>query len=726
MPLIDGDFEDEDGPNNGTYKVTVRDFAPFDAKYILRVFDNLPSEAVVTLEYFYAKSNYSVSGKITSPPNTKNLMVFAEWFRDSLGTQINFNVISLNDLKNKEPLLNTLLNKNNFLKKNTNPELQDHDKFGYFFATLTTSDSGKYYIGIPDSLGILKLTWNVGSFDFLGVAPGLLPPFPKRIIIDRHVTGINFAYQLPVATVEGKVLDQATNLPLKTPSGDVLTAEVFAIDDFGKFVSFTRTDINGMYKLPLPFKGHFRIIVGEEIVPLYIIPLPFEVFVNEGDKLVHDFFAYKSNSTIKGRVFFKNNNKGAGGVEVVGGNFRIGFTRTRTDTSGNYVLSVSNLGEWDLRLEFLPPFIIVEGGNMRHAKAGDINVNFPLVPPDPRPMIMAVRDIPNDQGLKVRVIWNGSDLDSRDRREIEQYSLWRQVPPGAPSEKPVKGIDKITSLEEGNQYIINGAPWDFIAEIPAIGEPVYAYVSPTLADSTEKGDYESVFIVIAHHEWDKYRLFYSDPKGGSSVDNLKPAFLGASAEALTGSILVKWSVDIGTHFDIVGYNVYRSTTAGFTPGPANRIGKTFDFQYEDKTAQKGTTYYYRIEAVDDAGNTGVSDEVSANIGGPSAITNRTKAIPKEFGIDQNYPNPFNPETVINYQLPKDGYVTITIFNVLGQKIRTLINGKMSAGYKSVKWDGKSDSEINVPNGLYIYEIKVKDNTNGKVLFRKVMKMTMLK
>src|SRR5207249_4304661 len=64
-------------------------------------------------------------------------------------------------------------------------------------------------------------------------------------------------------------------------------------------------------------------------------------------------------------------------------------------------------------------------------------------------------------------------------------------------------------------------------------------------------------------------------------------------------------------------------------------------------------------------------------------------IPEAFAISQNYPNPFNPATVIQYQLPVASHVTLTLYNVLGEEIKTLVDEVQGAGFKSIAWDASA-------------------------------------
>ena len=83
-------------------------------------------------------------------------------------------------------------------------------------------------------------------------------------------------------------------------------------------------------------------------------------------------------------------------------------------------------------------------------------------------------------------------------------------------------------------------------------------------------------------------------------------------------------------------------------------------------------------------------------------------IPTNFFLSQNYPNPFNPETTISYQLPVTGSVELAIYNILGQKVRTLFNQRRTTGYYHVRWDGRNEAGGQVPSGVYLYRL-VADN-----------------
>jgi len=79
--------------------------------------------------------------------------------------------------------------------------------------------------------------------------------------------------------------------------------------------------------------------------------------------------------------------------------------------------------------------------------------------------------------------------------------------------------------------------------------------------------------------------------------------------------------------------------------------------------------------------------------------------PSNYQLRQNYPSPFNPNTTISYSLKENSQVEITIYSLLGQKIRTLVDGWESADFRTVRWDGRDDSGSLVASGVYVYRLK---------------------
>lgn len=89
------------------------------------------------------------------------------------------------------------------------------------------------------------------------------------------------------------------------------------------------------------------------------------------------------------------------------------------------------------------------------------------------------------------------------------------------------------------------------------------------------------------------------------------------------------------------------------------------------------------------------------------------AYPRQFSLFQNYPNPFNPETQIEYVLPRNCQVKLIVFNILGQKVKTLVDEFQTVGYKTAHWDGKDDVGKEVASGVYFYMLKASDFSETK-------------
>ncbi len=101
------------------------------------------------------------------------------------------------------------------------------------------------------------------------------------------------------------------------------------------------------------------------------------------------------------------------------------------------------------------------------------------------------------------------------------------------------------------------------------------------------------------------------------------------------------------------------------------------------------------------------------------LLSRTTLIPINFAVWQNYPNPFNPITTVRYALPRTGPVEIRIYNIAGQRVKTLVDEKQEPGYYSVSWDGRNEQGSQVNSGTYFYRVKAgKEDVMKKMVLLK--------
>ena len=105
----------------------------------------------------------------------------------------------------------------------------------------------------------------------------------------------------------------------------------------------------------------------------------------------------------------------------------------------------------------------------------------------------------------------------------------------------------------------------------------------------------------------------------------------------------------------------------------------------------------------------------------TAVASGTKQMPNSLELFQNYPNPFNPSTVIEFRLPVEGYVTVKIFNTLGEEVALLLCDVRPAGSYTVSWNAGS-----VPSGMYFYRLQLRPLGDGSTLFQQTKKLVLLR
>ncbi|MGE5315142.1 MAG: FlgD immunoglobulin-like domain containing protein, partial [Acidobacteriota bacterium] len=100
----------------------------------------------------------------------------------------------------------------------------------------------------------------------------------------------------------------------------------------------------------------------------------------------------------------------------------------------------------------------------------------------------------------------------------------------------------------------------------------------------------------------------------------------------------------------------------------------------------------------------------------TAVVDGGSIVPQTFSLEQNYPNPFNPSTSIGYSLPAKSHVTLTISDMLGKVVATLVKGEEEAGFHRVTWNGRTSAGFSAASGMYFYRIE----SNGRQLCRKML------
>ncbi len=181
-----------------------------------------------------------------------------------------------------------------------------------------------------------------------------------------------------------------------------------------------------------------------------------------------------------------------------------------------------------------------------------------------------------------------------------------------------------------------------------------------------------------------------------------------SASVIGSTVKLNWAT--ATEVNNYGFEVERCALSaerlvwgkiGFVNGNGNSNSpKSYSFVDDKVSSGK---FSYRLKQIDNDGQFEYSKTIEVDFGAP-----------KKFELSQNYPNPFNPTTTISYNLPEAANVKLTIFNLLGQEIKTLVNEFKEAGVHTLNFNA---SELN--SGLYIYKLQAGSQVQTK-------KMTLIK
>ncbi|MBC8377249.1 MAG: carboxypeptidase regulatory-like domain-containing protein [FCB group bacterium] len=518
---------------------------------------------------------------------------------------------------------------------------------------------GYYYFDLPVGYYYVS-AWAEGhymSFDEFPVGPG---PNGYNFFLEQYEVD---------GAIAGEVYDLDSGAPL-------MDANVYAYgwDDDQSY--WSNTDEFGEFWFDLP-NGTYDIVVEHwDYPPMWIHE------INVQDDTTYLSFAMElPDGGVDGYVYDDNGYTihDAEVVLISTVDSTIGFWGY-TDGSGYYSIPAQN-GEYLISAR-------APGFEPSQLSALSINDDWQFIEIwlQPRdfagPEINFIIDQPNDQGRWVRMqFWPGSS----EWGPFSGYSIWRW-----------------TNTPAGIMY-------DFVDYIPNYNLDEYMLVAPTLVDSsanlTEPEFYTSMFVVAGH--WDAFGFMEGPPMSGYSIDNIHPGMPGPLAllSASEDGVEIGWEMSMADDFQY--FEVYRATNPDFTDAD---VYATVEPMFSDGDVIIGQTYYYAVSAVDANGN--MSE--TTNVVTTSIVSvDDLEMIPTAYGLSQNYPNPFNPTTSIEFALPEAAEVSLEIYNLLGQKVRTLVTGYVPAGYINTSWDGLDQNGKEISSGTYIYRLQTADQTFSK-------------
>jgi len=214
-----------------------------------------------------------------------------------------------------------------------------------------------------------------------------------------------------------------------------------------------------------------------------------------------------------------------------------------------------------------------------------------------------------------------------------------------------------------------------------------------------------------------YKQWWGSEWGGTyRTLNMQEGFVPVELTSFTGAFVgidaqLKWST--ATELNNKGFEIQRSIDNSEFAAIAfvNGHGTTTEqkqYSFYDRNLESGVNYSYRLKQVDFDGSFEYSQ-----------VINLGSTLPLEFALEQNYPNPFNPTTTIEYAVPVKSNVTLDVYNLIGQKVMTLVRSEIGAGKHSTQLNASSFT-----SGIYFFKLTAIGEDGSK--FTSSKKMTLLK
>ena len=315
------------------------------------------------------------------------------------------------------------------------------------------------------------------------------------------------------------------------------------------------------------------------------------------------------------------------------------------------------------------------------------------------------QELPYQSSALISIVNNDSlifTLLNGISRSSDMGETWTEIP-----EPPITGYIQLNLATNDYLYVSYGCQIYRTADLGQTWEDITGILDdegfgPPYSCSTvlAMATHEDQLIISMYWGGGLGKLFVSDDYGTSwTVLNEFPVDHSVNAIESKNNILY---VGTGSTTSGVYYTIDLINWMDFSIGLES---------YNRSVSQLVATDEYLYKT----GSTIHSHQISL----PQLHTDLDNPLPVEFTLYHNYPNPFNPVTTLRYDLPEDAMVKITIYDMMGRQISTLVSSQQTAGFKSIQWNATNDKGSPVSAGLYLYTIQVGE-------FMQTKKMVLLK
>jgi len=335
--------------------------------------------------------------------------------------------------------------------------------------------------------------------------------------------------------------------------------------------------------------------------------------------------------------------------------------------------------------------VVFGGAGQNYTILGDAgSLQWPL--PDLSPaQILSIRDVGNDQGRQVRLLWQRSRHDAPgDSVVITGYAVYRR------QDQFLRAGTEGSSIAESRR---EGPPdrrlagWDYVGQVPARGDCIYQTIVPTLCDSTlVDGICWSAFMISAVTS-SPFTFYDSAPDSGYSLDNLAP--LPPTNLCYSGPSQIVW--DAPADEDLHYFKVYGMPYPG-SEDAVVLLGSTSETTWN---IADHPWPFYSISAVDYAGNEG---PMAASMQDPAGVDD-PGSIPTSFALRLSSSNPTRGTVGFVLDLPRPADASLVLFDAGGRQVRTLITAALATGRHAVQWDGRDAAGRLAGPGVYFARLQ---------------------